>query len=476
MKISPELKKKLARDELWRRGILTWKFHAGQKVINDAYNKITNQLFLCNVARQFGKSYWAVCKAIECALSKPKAQVRYGAAFYSDLKDFIIPNFDAVLEDCPEDIKPTWYPSYSSYIFPNGSRIKLVGCDRKPEGLRGPALDGIYLDEAAFIKNLDFIYKSILIPTTTKRPNCKIVIISTPPTSPDSDFKMYVEKAEKEKAYVKLDIYKNPTLNQETIDRLIRESGGEDSTTWLREYMCELITDENSKIIPEWKESKEFEEKYIRDLPKDEYYHFYHKYDCMDLGFVDYTALIFGYYNFRLAVFHVEDELQAKGPTANTNTLNAQIRAKENQLWGEQPPYRRIADNNNPQYLNEFTINHNLVFLPTGKTDLETMVNTVKDWVIRGRLIISPKCTNLIACLKYGTWDNKRKQFSRSKDYGHYDHLAALIYLIRNIDVITNPIPPTYGFVPHTTWNYNKAEQLNNNTLNKHLIPKFKQP
>jgi hypothetical protein len=70
------------------------------------------------------------------------------------------------------------------YIFPNGSRIKLVGLDKNPNGLRGNTLDLIVIDECGFVTNLDYIYKSVIIPATLHRPNCKIIMISTPPSTP----------------------------------------------------------------------------------------------------------------------------------------------------------------------------------------------------------------------------------------------------------------------------------------------------
>ena len=88
---------------------------------------------------------------------------------------------------------------------------------------------------------------------------------------------------------------------------------------------------------------------------------------------------------------------------------------------------------------------HNLTFAPTGKDQLEAMVNEVRLLVKQGRLKVDPRCDQLIGCLKYAVWTDNRKQFDRSTAYGHYDALAALIYLVRNIDQFTNPVPITHG-------------------------------
>jgi phage FluMu gp28-like protein len=165
----------LAKQELWLRGNLDWKLHKAQEILNQVFREARGQLFVGNCSRQWGKSYWGVVKACEVALSTPKAQIRYGAAFQSDLVDFIIPAFEKVIEDAPDECKPKRVGHF--YIFPNGSRIKLVGLDKNPNGLRGNTLDLIIIDECGFVTNLDYIYKSVIIPATLHRPNCKIIFI-----------------------------------------------------------------------------------------------------------------------------------------------------------------------------------------------------------------------------------------------------------------------------------------------------------
>jgi hypothetical protein len=93
---------------------------------------------------------------------------------------------------------------------------------------------------------------------------------------------------------------------------------------------------------------------------------------------------------------------------------------------------------------------HKLHFIPTSKDTLEAMINEVRIMVNNGTILINPKCKKLIGCLKYGVWNDKKKEFARSKEYFHFDHLAALIYLVRNLATNHNPIPPHYGALPHT--------------------------
>jgi len=462
--------------EFWRRGFLSWKLHAAQKALEKTFKEAKGQLFVGNCSRQWGKSYWAVKIAVETAIKTPKAQIRYGAAFQSDLVDFIIPAFEKIQDDAPDEVKGRKVGHY--YIFPNGSRIKLVGLDKNPNGLRGNTLDLIIIDECGFVGNLDYIYKSVIIPATLHRPNCKIILISTPPSTPAHPFVDYVQKAELEGAYVKLDIHSNPLITEDDIKRMADEMGGMDSTTFRRECLCEFVTDSDLAIIPEWQDT------YAQAIERDEFYQYYHKYVGMDLGVKDLTAVIFGYYDFKRAALIIEDELDMHGPAMNSELLVGAIRTKEKELWHnvETPrdtnnnpvPFRRISDNNWPILMLDFSAIHNLTFIETSKDNLEAMINEVRLMVQAGQIIVHPRCQKLIGSLKYGVWDQKKKGFARSSVYGHFDHLAALIYLVRNLAKSTNPIPATHGHQHWQAWTKNIPQQHSQNarTIRDSLVPK----
>ncbi len=115
--------------------------------------------------------------------------------------------------------------------------------------------------------------------------------------------------------------------------------------------------------------------------------------------------------------------------------------------------------------------------METNKESLDAMVNEVRIMVGEGKIIIHPRCIKLIGCLKYGIWDKHRKEFARDKVYGHYDHFAALVYLVRNLAKHSNPIPADHGFVNHKSWLLNikdKDRSPNARTIGNALIPKRK--
>jgi len=447
-------------DELWHRSNLSFLWHSGQSIINQIYKKSPGQLFVGNISRQWGKSFWAVTIAISFCLANANAKVRFGAAFHDDLKEFIIPTFDLVLETCPPELRPKYKISGSKYIFANLSEIKLVGLDKNPNKLRGNKLDLIIIDEAGFVTKLEYIYKSIIIPATTHRRNCRVILISTPPVSPDHPFIEFVNRAELEGCYTHLTVYDNPLIDEYDIERFKKESGGEHTSTFKREYLAQVVIDEDRAIIPEW------DDKYIQEVEQDEYYRFYHKYVMMDLGTKDFTAPLYGYWDFKKAQFIIEDEDCISGPKMNTAMLVNRIRNKEKELWGEQKPFRRICDNNWPLMVLDLSSMHDLPFIPTDKEKLESMINECRIMIQRGEIIINPRCKHLIGCLRYGIWNERRTEFSRSKVYGHYDHLAALIYGCRNLSKNTNPIPLDYGHESYRSWKLGlKNKQSHNATV-----------
>jgi hypothetical protein len=288
------------------------------------------------------------------------------------------------------------------------------------------------------------------------REGARIIMISTPPKTPDHDFKDFVVKAQAEDAYVELDIYKNPMVTPEMVEEYRKECLTE--TDFQREYLCKFVTDQTLSIVPEMRGYK------FNRAAKDEFYPLYHKYNAMDLGVRDLNVNLYGYYDFKRAKLVIERESIMNGPEMTTPILAAEIKKNEVELWGESPKvYKRVADNNNPLLLLDLGNIHGLYYHSTDKDQLHAMVNEMRVWFASGRIEIDESCKILIGSLMYGIWNEKRSEFARSKVLGHYDAVAALMYLIRNIDQNTNPIPVKYNFnqfVPVETNEFNELTKI----------------
>lgn len=428
--------------ELWRRGETDFLLHGGQMKIEDGFNQSSHRVYGVECARQFGKSFWGVKKADQIARRFPGSSSRIGTAFHTDLDAIIVPAFQKVLDTCPFSLRPRYKTFGSKFVYPNGSDIRLVGLDRNPDKLRGSRLRLVLLEEAGFGDSdaLRYAYESVIIPAFTHEPDARCVLISTPPKQGnDHSFCELVDEAALHNSYRKFTIYDNPMLNDARIAEICKALGGPDSVAWRREALCERIVDTERAIVPEWNE------KYEIEFTPDEFYAFWHKYEFMDIGVqVDKTLCIFGHYNFKEATLYVTDEFDISGVKTTTELIRSTLEKKEIELkW---IPYRRIADNSHPLLLNDLS-EKGFPFVATDKDKLHEMVGELRVWVKAGRIKVDKKCKQTLGCLRTGIWDKNRAQFERSKLYGHYDALAALIYGVRNVDQNTNPLP-TYLFNP----------------------------
>lgn len=464
----------LLKEEYWYRNrqdkvILS----QAQKLIFSRYCDNINSTYVVECSRQLGKTYFGCFLADKTARENPNCQVRLATAFQVDIESIIVPNFKNVLSTCPESLKPTFKSAKATYNYPNGSQVVLVGLDKSPDKLRGNRIRLVIIEEAGFVDSdiLKYVLDSVVAGAQLREKDARTVLISTPPIEgQDHTFCEIADEMEFCGSYIKITI-DDSGLPIDQIKAFENKLGGRDSIAFRREALCERIIDSDRSLIREW------DDKYIQDLQRDQYYNYYHKLIGMDLGRVDHTAIIFGYYDFKRAALVIEDELTLNGPDWTTVTLSQQLKMKENSLWGEKPPFNRISDNNNPHLLQDLSSLHNTYFTAVTKdSSLEAMVNRVREFVAQGRIIVNPRCKLLIGSLKYGTWDKNRKQFSRSKTYGHMDHLAALMYLLIHTPTNSNPIPLDHGHTNTTSWLHNIKNQSTKNadTLTKSLIPKRK--
>jgi hypothetical protein len=459
------------RRELWRRGNLDFLLWPAQERIEESFRGVSKKLFVANCSRRIGKSFWGAKKCLEVGNQgiMPKRKIKYASAVMADVEEIIIPAFESHLHWCPKELIPRWNETKKKYTFPDKSQVQLIGLDKNPDKVRGQYCDLFIFEEAGFIRDLQYLYSSVVVPMFRRRKGARAVMISTPPRTPAHPFQLFCEKAKLEQAYLKMTIYEDPTATPEEIEEYRAECLWE--SDWEREYLCEFVVDENLAIIPEWK--REFEQ----DLIKDQFFQFYHKYTSMDIGVRrDKTAVLFSYYDFLKGKLMVMDEWTINGPRMTTDKVALAVKEKEleNYSSGGHPPKQntvhRYGDNNNHLLLQDLTTLHQLPFGATTKDTLEAMVNKVRLWVRAGRILVHPRCEQLIGCLRSGVFKENRKEFDYSLLYGHFDALAALIYKVRNIQENLNPIPADYGFAGDSHFvspDIQKSRSANVETLKK---------
>ena len=429
-------------------GKLTQKLRPCQKDILKIIQNATTRKIVIHCSRRLGKSYLLCLLAIFVCLSKSNAQVRYAAPTQKAVRKIIQPIIKAILVDCPSSIKPTWNAQEGAFIFKNGSMLHVAGVNNGHEDdLRGTDADLAIIDEAGFVDKLSYVVDSVLMPQLINTKGI-CIISSSSPFSPAHDFVNYIAEGKINNSYASFTIH-DSDYDPAMIEEFCQEAGGSNSTAWKREYLNHLIVDDSLAIVPEWNES------YVEEIQKDQFFPFYHLYAGMDIGARDLTVCIFGYYDFKRAILVIEDEISMNGPQMTTLKLKEAIQSKEKQLYADKKFYKRIADNSDPIILQDFSSIHDVHFIPTNKDSLEAMVNEMRLWVGAGRVRVHPRCKQTIGCLELGFWKTDRKMWARNNHHGHFDALAALMYLIRNVDQSTNPIPNTYGsnfntYIPQT--------------------------
>lgn len=433
-------------EELYRRGVLVWKLHDVQKIMYRDIHDSPHRTYVINSARRLGKSFMMVLMALEKGFQQPGAQIKFCAPSQKQVRKIILPAAKLLLQDCPKALRPKWKSMDSYYEFSNGSELHIAGSEQgQIDNLRGQACDIAFIDEAGFCSDLEYVIESVIRPQTLTRPGSRIVLASTPPVTPDHPFvTRYMQQAIARNAYSKFTIYDNPMITAEQIQEFMDEAGGADSTDWRREYLAEVVTDRDAAIFPEASDDL------IRELVQElELPPFYEPFVAIDLGYVDYTGVIFGYYDFIRAKAVIVDELLlAKCTSAEVIT---QIRSKEAELFPKKTVLNRVMDAP-PLQIADWHEQHSFKCFPPNKADLQANVTRVRMDLTNHAVLIHPRCVNTISQLQYATWDANRRKFSRAGNGGHWDLAAALVYFLKHIDRITNPYPPGFGYDQYNDW------------------------
>lgn len=420
--------------ELWVRGDLKYKLRLHQLLI---YAFISNPALVrvvINCARRFGKSFTVLLYCFEQCIKNPGYIVRYAAPTEKQLRKIILPNAKQILKDCPDDLRPVWNNQDSMFRFPNGSEVHLAGTDKdNVEKLRGQGADLVICDEAGSMADLRYVALDVLLPQTLETDG-RMVLISTPPITTAHEFYKMSQEAKMDDSYLVQTIHDNTWLTPERKLRYIKASGGIESTTWRREYLCQFVVDEKRAVCPEFDAAAELA--IVRAVPLPS--HFF-PLVSMDLGYhPDPSHALYGYYDFMQAALVILDESYM--PRFRTDQIAAEVKLKEKSVFADREVYLRKTDVDH-RLIADMAAQHQLYFSATAKDDKEAQVNMLRRWVNDRKIIIHPRCKHLIHQLSTTIWNDARDEFVRT-DEGHGDGVDALLYMLRNAPVGRNPFPP----------------------------------
>lgn len=439
---------------MWNRAdVGTWYLKPKQKTALEFLQATQDPFF--EASRRYGKTTTILGYCIQEMKKNAGLIVRWCEPWKSQCREIVMTEVDKIQAQIPEDDRLKWHGVDSYYYLPsNNARLYLRGVNEdRGESARGTAANIIVADELGTWKEPTYILNEVLGPQLLTT-NGKLIYAGTPPRNFTHAYYDLKEQAQLDGRFIQRLIYDQEIASWEAVEKAVNRAGGWESPAVQREYLCKKAVDNKFSIIPEW------DDKYIQEVPKDEYFTFYLKYDGLDIGIRDLTVILLAYYDFKRAKLIVLDEIVMNGAAMTTKILAQANRTKETEhfgvKWTELPdgtfemdrhPHRRLRRISDIDLLliNDLTRLHGLYYEATDKGELEEMVNEVRIWVGGGKVLVNPRCAILIDSLRYGLWDEKRKEWERSDRLGHFDALAALMYLIRNVDTRTNPVPADYG-------------------------------
>lgn len=442
-------------DAAWREGELSFLLTPSQLELDqklDAWEErdsLDARVFVIDSSRRWGKSVLLCKRALEKCRKYPGWRVVYVCPTHEQVRKIVLPLIAQLVLSCPPTLIPKWVKSEGQYVFANGARLELVGLDVNPDGARGTGVDYVLLDEAGFFDSLEYLLVSIIQPQMLGRPHARVIAASTPPVTP-----MHYWSATLVPDCISRESHDRKTLDDadqysdEEIEYFYSMMpGGRNGTAARREYGAEHIADETLQVIPEFRDAegmtvREVEPPLWRDC-----------YVALDPGFHDLSAILFGYWHFAEQTLVVEDEIVA--PRLNSSEIAAKVKAKEDALWGrirrrgasgswdtKPQPYLRVADND-LRLIADLSHDHGLHFVPIAKDKLAQQVDQVRVAIQSGKIAIHPRCRKLVLHLRNAVWKKPGSVFAREGgDFGHFDTVAALVYMWRGIQKGRNPLPP----------------------------------
>lgn len=443
---------RLAISQAWNTGQLLYLLRSHQFKLEDAWTqarKIRRQFYTCN-GRGWGKSTFWFIKAIEWAIAHPSTDVYFIAPVEKKLDDYLEPIRKKIINKAPATFQYDYSASDNIFRFPNNSRLLIRGCNHQSyDDLRGGTAGLCVVDEGRGVDNLEDLIDNVLLPANAKAAkenpaNGFTVCSSTPPPTTDHPLESYYQEAELGGYYFHASVME-ADYPPDIIEAFKAEAHGESSMTWRIEYMAERgLVDNTLKIIPEFNKDKNTISVEALELIKRKPEHcFYRWFEAVDIGTVDKQYLAGAFYSFLDATLYVDFERVApKGET--TKTFGDDLTKMETERKINGKVYLRICDTNGAQLAMDLLESHHIAFYPTDKGRLVEMVNKVCVFMAGVRIVISQACPFLIGSLYNCVWkDHLKKEFARSKTYGHGDAIAALIYMVRNL-VESNPIPASF--------------------------------
>jgi len=423
---------------LWRKGDLSYKRDSLQIEITERIRNTPGDCHAVICSRQIGKSWnidlIALEECIRFANENKGILVRVLAPTLKAVFDIVRDNLAKICADVPPGlIVPT--KSDLRWLIGGKSQLRLGPLERAHvDSNRGGNADIIIFEEGGFVKSDDYEYavESVIGPQLLRSGGREYHISSISEDEHHYLHTTIMPKCEAIKTLSSYTIYDSPSLSEDQVRKAIERSGGAQSEAFRREYLNEIIRSKSSTVIPEFSEAE-----HVRDFTLPPYYN---ALIAIDQGgkrdMTGILSVVYDFANARTLIWN-EAQLDANSPTGVMVKRATDLESELN--WGGQLP-KRVADV--PGQVQVDLVHHyNYILGILNKDDADAAIQSLRLQFQTGKVLIHPRCKNLIGCLKTGRYNDKRTDFERSALYGHLDILMALVYGNRMLDRHTNPYP-----------------------------------
>lgn len=427
--------------ELWRRGEISWQLEDHQRAVYEVVKDNMNvQIVYLDWTRRGGKTR-VLASLCDNRCRKEKITIKYGAAYATDLKRFIRPTFDAIFEDCPEDLRPRYIKSEGSYVYPNGSSIELIGCDKDPDKMRGNGVRIMVLDEAGFMDKLQEIYEDVVIPATARRidqmdEQVIVFIATTPPPSAEAHYAHTLrELAKAEGYYTKLTLEEVKSISDDEKARLYKGVGGRYSIKSRREFGVEWIVDSDRALMPTFNANTHVS---TFNLPD-----FYSSITGGDTsGKRDLQAFHIIAYDHEIDKYLIVDEVCCEAKTPSSEWRKQVVEMEKRQAM---PSSFRVIDMPTDMQRDLGAEGFSVMLPEKGPGSKDATLTLVRDLFFRDKILIHPRCTMLIKTLATHLLTRTGSDFERNDVTGHADCYDSIAYALMHLSK-HNPTPAhVYG-------------------------------
>lgn len=447
--------KRKKSDELCQRGIFRHMMSPNQRKFHELMDRpdVFEAALFCS--RKFGKSFSALLYEMELCLHNPLFLARHVFPELKQAKDTMFKIYDELKSLVPRSVLPDLIKSEASFYFPQtGSYIMLGGT--KPENIessRGPKAHHLALDEVAAFdaNNYSYALYSVLFPqlstTAGKTPH-----YTTPPESPQHPWiTTHYPKFKQKGTLLTFNFDQNDVLTAQAKNTILERytigsyTNPRENPSFRREYLCELIANQDRRVVPEFDKAAHVYSGDSYAPFKDEMGNRYTDviaHVSGDHGVVDNTVIHLGLVDWRSGILYFVREIVLRGKNeaylSNFAAAIREIQDEAKEVSTEQ--ITRIDCFESVRI--SLQRDHGIVAPSPAKHNLEGGIGVLRSGLEDGKVKIHESCKQLIADLEFSLWkdsESDTRKIERTDMTAHFDAGMSAVYCIRSVNFTRRP-------------------------------------